>query len=333
MNPTTLIAFALFATAAAASAAPRVGLGPIELPGGDASHSERLAAAIRQGAAPAEVVPAGACLADELRCLAAAAKQAGVEAVLTARIAATERGYKFHLRRVTAAGDVRGEEQGEVQGGPLDLAGSLEGASCKLIAGAPCAGELAIAADAAPAGQRVLVDGRDAGVLPLQKTLSLPVGRHAVRIGDREERVSISNGRTAQLAASQLAEAPGVTAPAAGAEAPTVLHSAAFTPVRIAMAEPTSEGRSIAGRALIAAGIGLIAAGAGFGLYAQVEQWRIDGRPRANTLTTAASPDNGSARRAGLAAAALAATGVGAIVAGGVVFALTPTGAAVSGEF
>src|SRR5207245_6896633 len=114
----------------------------------------------------------------------------------------------------------------------------------------------------------VVVVGRDAGGRPRAKRLSLPVGRHAVRVGDEETRVRISHGRIARLVAGKdgglailsgappaaIAAAEGaaeaVRAPEAAEPGAPKLYSAAFTPVRIPLRPPTTEGRSIAGRVL-----------------------------------------------------------------------------------
>jgi hypothetical protein len=69
----------------------------------------------------------------------------------------------------------------------------------------------------------------------------------------------------------------------------------------------------MAAHVLFGSGLALLAAGAGAAVYSG----------------TAA----GSRGNAGLAAAALAATGAGAMLAGGLLVALTPSGAALRGEF
>lgn len=351
-------ATALAAVPSAARAQPageRVGLYPIALPWADRAQGLRLAAWIQEGAATLpgvrslEVISEGACLPDEGRCLGLAAKTAKLDAILSARVDATERGYKWRLRRFLSNGEPRGEEQGEVIGGPLDLAGSIEGGVCRVLGAAPCAGELQIAAEPALTGQHLFVDGRDAGALPLARPLSLPIGRHAVRVAASERRVRVSQGKVARVFAGQGASGPSLSeepvaaaAPNATSEAPpllaaaagpTRLYSAAYVPHPIALRTPTADGRTIAVRALVASGLGLIAAGAGVGLFAQIEGHRLDQRYRSGALSDADKPGYGQVHTAGLAASALVATGVGALAAGGLVFALTPSGPSLSGKF
>ena len=72
------------------------------------------------------------------------------------------------------------------------------------------------------------------------------------------------------------------------------------------------EPRADAAKVMVGGGIALLAAGGALGLL---------------TNSTASSG------KTGVAAAALAATGAGAIIAGGFMFALAPNGVAVAGEF
>lgn len=352
--PIRVLVVALLSCASAARAespGEMVGLYPFALPRGDKAQAQRIAGWVRQGSAALpgvrdfQLVESGACLPDEGRCLGLVATAAKLDAVVSARVDEHERGYRWHLRRFGPGGALPSEEQGEVVGGPLDLAGALEGGVCKLLRVKDCTGELRVETDAAAVGVHLFVDGRDVGALPLRQPVSLPVGRHAARLGAAEQRVRISQGRAATIFAGQLegalslAEQPAPVATAANTTSPAVksgptrLYSAAYTTVPIALREPTSDGRSLVGRALVAGGIGLLAAGAGVGLYAQLEGHRLDERYRAGTLTDADKPGYGQAHTAGIAAAALVATGVGALAAGGLVFALTPSSATVGGKF
>jgi len=90
-----------------------------------------------------------------------------------------------------------------------------------------------------------------------------------------------------------------------------------------------AEARTRAAKILIAAGAGLLAAAAGAELYTHLGSQPVAGGSRSGALTQT----NSGARRTGILATALAFTGAGAIAAGGLVFALTPSGAALQGRF
>jgi hypothetical protein len=309
----------LFFSAAAFGAPGRIGLYPLSLPDGQEQLEGRLAAQIHDGASALpgvrafDLVPHSACGADEAPCLAAAARQAGLEAMISAGVVATESGYRFQLREVAADGAMLRQSRGAVRGGPLDLAGALEHGVCELLGAAPCEGELQVAAEEVSPGAaalRVFVDGKDRGSLPAM--VRLPVGRHAVKVGEAEQRVPISYARTVRLTAALRAGSLALLddSPASSFVAPV----AAPVPLAaVSAAPPVSQPRAMAARVLFGSGLALLAAGAGAAVYSG----------------TAA----GSRGNAGLAAAALAATGAGAMLAGGLLVALTPSGAALRGEF
>jgi len=312
----------LLATLVLLAAPARIGLYPLSLPDGQAQLADRLAAQIHEGASVLpgvrafDLVPHSACAADEVACLAAAARHAQLDAMISAAVSASDAGYRFQLREASAAGALLHESRGEVRGGPLDLAGALEHGVCEMLGGAPCEGELAVTCTSCttrttagrpslPAGGvHVFVDGQDRGPLPM--TLPIAVGRHVVRVGEAERRIRVSYARTARLTAEQRAGALALidaadAAPAAPLEAV------------VATAEVVSRPRATAARVLVASGIALLASAGGVALYSNVVP-------------------SGS-RSAAIAASALAATGAGAIVAGGLLVALTPSGIALHGEF
>ena len=320
----------LFCSVPALAAPGRIGLYPISLPDGQAQLGDRLAAQLHEGAAALpgvhafDLVAHSACGADEAPCLAAAARHAGLEAMISAAVSASDSGYRFQLREVAADGALLRESRGEVRGGPLDLAGALEHGVCELLSAAPCEGELRVSGEQrSPAlpeevnsvHQNVVVDGQDRGPLPV--TLRLPVGRHAVKVGDAERRVRVSYARTAHLTAAMragslaLLDAPGAFSSVAPAASAPLASSAPLAAV--SAAAPIPQPRATAARVLFGSGLALLASGAGVALYS--------GTPV------------GASTGAGLVAAALAATGAGAMVAGGLLVALTPSGAALHGEF
>jgi hypothetical protein len=84
---------------------------------------------------------------------------------------------------------------------------------------------------------------------------------------------------------------------------------------------------------LVAAGAALLVAAAGAELYSRIESRALDNRYRSGALTEADASRYTAVRRTGILATVLAATGAGAIVAGGLVVALTPSGATLQGRF
>lgn len=309
--------FAAFLCSFAALGAPgHVGLYPLALPAGQEQLGDRLAAQLHEGAAALpgvrafDLVAHSSCGADEAPCLAAAARNAGLEAMISAAVTASAAGYAFQLREVGADGKLLAETRGEIRGGPLDLAGALERGVCEVLGAAPCEGEVRVAAgeqrSPAPSGEvnsvHLFVDGADRGALPV--AVRLPIGRHSVKLGDSERRVRVSYARTVLLTAAMRA---GAWALLDEPEAAPLAAVNAAPPVAL-------EQRSRASRVLLATGAALLATAGGIGLY------------------TGSTVSSGS-RTAGYAAAALAATGAGAIVAGGLLLALTPNGAALQGEF
>ncbi len=325
-----LAAAALLLAAAPARADDRVGLYPIALPLGQEQLEGRLAAQLHEGAATLprvkafDVLPRGSCAPDDADCLAGTATRAGLDQIVSAEISATARGYRTHLRvfgNLGGEGKLRSELQEEVQGGPLDLAAALELGICRVLGAAPCLGELRVSSDPAVAGAELWVDGKLAGALPLAKALPLTVGRHLVQLGKDESRVRISYGRSAQILCGMRDLRPAlVDALVLSAPAPVALKG--FT-----------EPRSRAARVLIASGAALVAASAGFGLYSRLEGHALDARYQGGALSDADASRYSVVHTTGTIALGLAATGIGAIAAGGLVFALAPSGATLFGNF
>jgi hypothetical protein len=294
------LAAVLGSPAALGGPAVRVGLSPPAMPDGQAQIVPALAAQIRDGAVglpgvAAFALSADSCAPDEAACLAEAARQAKLDAMVSAAVTAKTAGYAFHLREVSAAGQLLGERRGEVRGGPLDLSGALEHGVCELLGAARCEGGLRILG--APVA--VSVDGVERGTPPV--IVQLPVGRHVVRADGAERRVRVSYGRTVQITARD-----GTLLDDSAPAAPPVA-----APVEAVSASRPPQQRAQASRALLGSGLGLLAAAVGVGLYAH------------------ASPSPA----ASYAAYALAATGAGAVVGAGLLLALTPSGAAVQGSF
>ena len=320
----TLVAV-LLCSSSAFAAPGRIGLYPLSLPDGIQQLEVRLAEQLRDGAAALpgvrsfDQVAPSSCGPDEAPCLAEAAQKAGLEAIISAAVTATGSGYRFQLREVAAGGALIHEARGEVRGGPLDLAGALEHGVCEMLSTAPCEGELRVGGEQrSPAlpeevngVQSAVVDGQDRGALPV--TLRLPVGRHAVKVGEAERRVRISAGRTVQLTAAVRAGALALLDDPAVAQAVSVVRPAAAAAPVEAVSSPAAQPRATAAHVLFGGGLALLTAGAGVAVYS----------------TTSA----GSRTNAGLVAVALAATGAGALVAGGLLVALTPSGAALQGRF
>jgi hypothetical protein len=296
----TLIA-ALLCTAAAPE---RLGLYPLALPDGRTELADRIAAQLHEGAADLpgvrafDLVAHSSCAPDEGPCLAAAARRAGLDAMLSAAIEATAHGYLWHLREFAAAdGELLHEARGETNGGPLDLGGDLERGVCVVSGAATCEGELSIGG---ALDVHLFVDGTDRGPPPLSARLA--VGRHSVKLGADERRVRISYARTARLFAGLRAGAPALLE----REDPPALALAAAPQANVI------EARSEAARILFGGGLALLAGAAGTSLYA-----------------TSASDAHGAAGVASI----LALTGAAALAGAGLVVALTPSGAAVSGSF
>ena len=353
MRLALLFAASLVVCPAARAAAPgRIGLYPLSLPAGQEGLEAPLAQGLHEGAAALpgvkafDLVAHSSCGAAEGACLGAAAKRAGLEAMISAQIVPAAHGYAFHLRVYSTEGALLDEAEGEVQGGPLDLAGGLEHGVCRVLGAAPCLGALQIASAADVAGARLLIDGHDVGALPLAAPLALPVGRHAVQVAaagagaarDGETRVRVSYGRTARLAAALRAGRPALTEgalPQAVAASP----QAAFAPApalatgQLPAPGGVREARSRAAISLFAGGAALLVAAGGAALYSRVESGALDSRYRSGALTDADVGRYGSVRRTGILAVVLAATGAGALAASGLVFALSPSGAAVQGSF
>ena len=313
----------------AAVASVRVGLYPLSLPDGQAQLQERLAAQLHEGAATLpgvkafDLLPQSACAPDEGACLAEVARRTGVDQTLTAAVDKTAAGYRFHLR-LFEQGRLRDELSEEVVGGPLDLAAALEHGVCRAMGAAPCLGELQLGSGSDVAGQRLVVDGLDRGPLP-QPPLQLAVGRHLLRVGESELRVRVSYGRTSRAHCEERQGAPALID---GAAAPAPLLAAAPPPLPAEV-----RARSRVALTLLSAGAALLVASAGAELYSRVAASQLDSRYQRGALTDADAGRYGSVRRTGILAVALAATGVGAIAASGVVLALSPAGASLTGSF
>lgn len=311
-----------------------MGLYPIALPLGQEQLEGRLSAFLHEGAATLpqvkafDVLPRGSCAPDEAECLAGTVARAGLDEIISAQVLATERGYSTHLRLYGKDGKLRSDLEAKVQGGPLDLAASLELGVCRLLGAAPCLGELRVSSDPAVAGAELWVDGKLQGPLPLPGPISLTVGRHVVQLGKDEARVRISYGRAAQISCGMRGERPALL-DALALSAPAALPLSAG-PQGIS---PEPEPRSRAARVLVASGAALLAASAGFGLYSRVEAHALDSRYQSGALSAADAPAYSGVRTTGTIALALAATGAGALVAGGLVFALAPSGATLFGRF
>lgn len=311
------LALVLLCSSSALAAPGRIGLYPLSLPAGQEQLGDRLSAQLHDGAAALpgvrafDLVAHSACGADDAACLALAARHAGLEAMISAAVTASESGYRFRLREVAAGGALLNESRGEVRGGPLDLAGALEHGVCELLGAAPCEGELRVVGERrSPAlpeevnavQEIVSVDGEPRGALPV--ALRLPIGRHTVKVGDAERRVRVSYDRTVRLTAAVRAGSLALLDAPDAPEAPLAA---------VAAAAPVSQPRAAAANVLFGSGVALLAAGAGVALYS--------------------STSAGAHSNARLGAAALAATGAGAVVAGGLLLLLTPSGAAVQGRF
>src|SRR5258708_6684060 len=118
----------LLAVALLAAASDKIGLYPIALPEGQELLAERLEAQLHEGAAALprvkaiDLVAKSACAPDEGECLAGSARKIGFDQMVSAQVAQTPHGYRFHVRAFAARdGALKGEHQGEVRGGPLDL--------------------------------------------------------------------------------------------------------------------------------------------------------------------------------------------------------------------
>ena len=306
----------LLVSSAALAAPARLGLYPLSLPLGQEQLGERLGAQLREGAASLpgvksfDLLPHSSCGADEPPCLAEAARRAGLEAVISAQVIAFDNGYRWMLREVAGDGKLLAEKGGDIRGGPLDLEGALERGVCEMVGAAPCEGELRVAPGEAAlsdrvSGLRLRVDGADRG--PLPATVRVPVGRHAVKLDEAERRVRISYSSTVRLTPVLRDGGLALLDEAEAQAAPVAAVSATGAP---ASAEP----RARASRVLLLSGVGLLAAAGGIALYN-------------------GSSSGPNSRNAGYAATALAATGAGAVVAGGLLFVLTPGGAGLRGEF
>jgi hypothetical protein len=309
--PSALFACAVLLAPAASAEPERVGLYPLALPNAPDEVASRLAEQLHDGAAALpgvrafDLVAHSSCTAEDAGCLAAAARSAGLDAMVSAAVEKTESGYRWHLREVDASGALLHESSGETAGGPLDLAGDLERGVCEAAAGgAPCEGELRVGGSI---DAHVFVDGTDRGAPPLH--VRLPVGRHTVSLAGAaspagERRVRISYARNAALFAARRADGPVLL------DQPDTVPLPALT----ATAEPpVAEARSRAARILFGGGVALLGVAAGTALYA--------------TYATDAS------HTAASFATALAITGAAAVAGAGLVLALTPSGAAVEGRF
>ena len=306
-----------------------IGLYPIALPAGHEGGEARLAAELHDGASALpgvrafDLIRKGACEPDEGGCLAEAARTAKLDAVVSAQVSTTETGYRYHVRAFAArGGELRGEEQGEVLGGPLDLAAALEHGVCTALGAAPCNGSLwvgVVPGDGIDGS--VLVDGVDRGSLPLAKPLSLPVGRHLVQAGGAGRRVRISYGREARLLSTSRGGQPALLAEGESAVPAQVLAEG------VAPAADGALPRAVIARILLGSGAALLATGAGLQLYSAT---RGSAQPASPASPGQAGPGRGAA---GTAALLLAATGLGTLAVGGILVAATPGGLSAGGHF
>ncbi len=313
----------------AAVTSVRVGLYPLSLPEGQTQLQERLAAQLHEGAATLpgvtafDLLPKSSCEPDEGACLAEVARMSGVDQIVTAAVAKTEAGYRFHLR-VFEQAKLRDEVAEEVQGGPMDLAAALEHGVCRAMGVAPCLGELQLDSGDEVAGQHLSVDGLDRGALPAPP-LQLAVGRHVLKVADSELRVRVSYGRATRARCEERQGAPVLIDGSAAVLALTVLPAKAIG--------PDAQARSRVATTLFSAGAALLVASAGAALYSQVAANQLDWRYQRGALSDADASRYAAVHRTGILAVALAATGAGAIVASGLVLALSPDGASVTGRF
>lgn len=354
--PLALLAPLLLAAAAhAARPSEAVGLYPVALPEGHEAAQARVLAELHEGAAALpgirvfDLVGRSACAPDEGACLAEAARGSNLDAVVSAQVEAVATGYRFRVRAFSAPGGaLRGEERGEVAGGPLDLEGALEHGVCAALGRGPCEGSLWVGlVPGEDADGQLVIDGVDRGSLPLARPLLVPIGRHRVQAGAAEARVRVAYGRAVRLVATardgepalvdaEGRAAPAIAEPAAAPEresASAVARSRPGAPADAVAAPAPGAGlegapaRVLVARVLLGSGAALIAAGAGMGLYAAANA------PRAQATPSGGAPAAGTGGGASTAALLLAASGAGALAVGGIVVMATPGGLAAVGSF
>ncbi len=349
------------AQAAKAAAVPdgeSIGLYPLQLPAGQEQLQDRLLAQLHDGASSLprvrafDLIPRGACAADEGGCLAAAGRAARLSQMVSGQVESTTKGYRFTLRLFSSKdGAPIGEERASVEGGPLDLAGGLEHGVCALLGAAPCAGNVLVRAGEGAAGVRLFVDGQDQGALPLARPLALPVGRHVVKAGGEERRVRVSYHRDTRLLCEKRGGAPALVddtpdaTPLATQKVASATVAAASIPAPAAAVDARSApgvGQARVGKYLLVGAGVLLAAAAGFEWYARNASSALDARYRTGALTDADKPSYGAVHTAGTTAVVLGAAGLGALGLGGLVLLLpsgpaggakAPAGAAVQGRF
>ena len=321
-----------------ASAGESVGLYPLQLPSGQEALQDRLLGQLHDGAASLpnlktfDLIPRGACFADEGGCLAAAARSASLSQIVSAQIDPTSKGYKFTLRLFNAQdGKLLEQQAAMVEGGPLDLAGGLEHGVCALLGAAPCVGTLVVRAEEGTLGARLYVDGQDQGVLPLAKPLSLTVGRHLIKAGADERRVRVSYHRDTRLLCAQRAGAVALLDDTADARPTAAPALALATPPAKSAPAISSQGK--VGRLLIAGGAALLVTAAGLEWYSRAQASALEDRYRNGALTNADKPAYGRVSDSGAAALLTFAAGLGALGVGGIVLLASPSGAAVQGSF
>ena len=331
-----------------------IGLYPLQLPAGQEQLQDRLLAQLHDGAASLprvrafDLIPRGACAADEGGCLAAAGRAARLSQMVSGQVESTTIGYRFTLRLFASKdGAQLSEQKASVEGGPLDLAGGLEHGVCALLGASPCTGNVLVRAGEGAAGVRLFVDGQDQGALPLAKPLAIPVGRHIVKAGAEERRVRVSYHRDTRLLCEKRGGAPSLVDDKPDA-APMVASATVATATNAAPAAAVNAGsapgmgEAKVGTYLLVGGAVLLAAAAGFEWYARSNSSALDDRYRSGALTDADKPAYGTVRSAGTTAAVLGAAGLGALGLGGILLLLpsgqpgganAPTGAAVQGRF
>jgi hypothetical protein len=131
-----------------------LGLYPVAMPAGQEQFGEQVAAQLHRGAGSPgvkafDLISPSRCAPDETGCLAAAARGANVDAVVSAEVHSTPEGYRWTLRDVAAGGKLLSQRSGEVQGGPERLASALERGVRETLDAAPSAGWLRVR-DAGP---------------------------------------------------------------------------------------------------------------------------------------------------------------------------------------
>jgi hypothetical protein len=115
--------FVALVLASPAVLAEQIGLYPLQLPDGQPRLAARVMSEVAEHALLQVVAPSG-CAPDEEVCLAAAARSAGLDAVVSADFRALKDGYYVHVRVFSASQKLIGESRG--QSSADDLSGAVE---------------------------------------------------------------------------------------------------------------------------------------------------------------------------------------------------------------